>query len=68
MLCGHGKNGIDLLKQMIVRYHINLMAISLSSLSFEGVFLERGAKPPNKAQNSPASASAINFPSSRREI
>jgi len=68
MLCGHGKNGIDLLKQMVVRYHINLMAISLSSLSSEGVFLGRGAKPPNKAQKSPASASAINFPSSRREI
>jgi hypothetical protein len=33
-------------------------------LRSENVFLGRGANPPKRPQNSPASASAINFPSS----
>jgi hypothetical protein len=33
-------------------------------LSSAKVFLGRGANPPKRPQNSPASASAINFPSS----
>jgi hypothetical protein len=46
-------------------YQNNLAAASMSfPVSSDAVFLGRGAKPPNKAQNSPASASAINFPSS----
>jgi len=33
-------------------------------LSSENGFLGKGANPPKRAQNSPASTSAINFPSS----
>ena len=53
---------------VVSNYHNNLTEASTSSpVSSDAVFLGRGAKPPNKAQNSPASASAINFPSSTED-
>jgi hypothetical protein len=49
----------------MIYYQSNLEVEAESfPLSSENGFLGKGANPPKRAQNSPASTSAINFPSS----